>query len=81
MALICGLLWLLLLATLPLPKDSAVALIIGVYRLHQRINGCEEAGQQRTASSRLKRGDELLVAPDRKHSWQKLLWHLRVKIF
>jgi hypothetical protein len=44
MALIRGPLQLFLLATPLPPKDLAVALIIRVYRLHQRVNGCEEAG-------------------------------------
>jgi hypothetical protein len=38
MAPICHLFWFLLLALLPLPKDPAVALIIRVYYLHQRVN-------------------------------------------
>jgi hypothetical protein len=35
----------LLAVPLP-PKDLAVALIIGVYRLHQCVNRYNEAGQQ-----------------------------------
>jgi hypothetical protein len=75
MVAICGLLRLFLLAALPPPKDSAVAPIEGVYHLHQRVNGHEEAGQQRTASSRPELSDELLVVPDCKQNWQKLLQH------
>ncbi len=73
------LLRLLLLSAPPPPKDPAVALVIRVYRLHQRVDRCEEAGQQRTATSRPESGDKLLVASDCEHSRQKLLWHLRVK--
>ncbi len=79
MAPIRGLLWLLLLTTLPPPKDLPIALIIGAYCLHQGVNSREEAGQQRTASGGPERGDELLVVPDREHSQQKLLQHLMGK--
>jgi hypothetical protein len=57
-------LWLLPLAVPPLPKDAAVAPIIGVYRLHQHVNGCEEAGQQRMVSGRPERSDKLVVRLD-----------------
>ncbi len=79
MALICSLFWLVLLIALPLPKISAVALIIGVYSLHNRINGRKEAGHQCTASGGPEPRNKLLVASDHEHSWQKLMQHLRVK--
>ncbi len=69
----------LLLSLAPPPKDPTIALMVRVYRLDQRVDGREQAGQQRTASSGPESGNELLVAPDRKHSWQKLLRHLGVK--
>jgi hypothetical protein len=68
-----------LLALAPPPKDPTIALMVRVYRLDQRDNGREQAGQQRTASSGPESGNKLLVAPDREHSRQKLLRHLGVK--
>lgn len=73
---ICHTLWFLILTTLPLPKDPAIALEIQVYRLHKHVNRHEESGQQRTASGQLESGNELLVMANRKHSQQKFLWHL-----
>jgi hypothetical protein len=66
-----------LLTAPPPPKNPAVALIVGVYRLHKRVDGREEARQQRTASGGPESGDELLIAPDREHSRQELLRHLK----
>ncbi len=63
-----GLLQLLRLAAQQPPKDSAIALIIGVYCLHQRVNGHKEAGQQRSVSAEPECGDEMLVKPNREHS-------------
>jgi hypothetical protein len=61
---ICRRLRLLLLTTLPPPEDPAVALIVGVYHLYERVNGRKEVGQQHMVSGRPESGDELLVAPD-----------------
>ncbi len=69
----------LLLALVPPAKDPTIALMVRIYRLDQRVDGCEQAGQQRTASGGPESGNELLVAPDCEHSWQKLLRHLGVK--
>jgi hypothetical protein len=66
---------LLLAPALP-PEDPTIALVVRVYHLDQRIDGREEAGQQRTASGTPKSSNELLVAPDREHSRQELLRHL-----
>ncbi len=69
-------LWRLLLAPVLPPEDPTVALVVRVYRLDQRVDRCEEVGQQCTASGAPKSGNKLLVAPDREHSWQELLRHL-----
>ncbi len=69
----------LLIALAPPPNDPTIALTVRVYRLDQRVDGREQAGQQRTASGGPESGNELLVALDREHSWQKLLRHLGVK--
>jgi hypothetical protein len=53
--------------------------MVRIYRLDQRVDGREQAGQQRTASGGPESGNELLVAPDCERSRQKLLRHLEVK--
>jgi hypothetical protein len=69
----------LFLALAPPPKDPTIAFMVRIYRLDQRVDGREQAGQQRTVSGGTESGNELLVAPDREHSRQKLLRHLGVK--
>jgi hypothetical protein len=53
--------------------------MVRVYRLDQRVDEREQAGQQRTASGGPESSNELLVTLDREHSRQKLLRHLGVK--
>ncbi len=78
-AAVCRTLGRLFLALAPPPKHPRIALMIRIYRLDQRVDRREQAGQQRTASGRPESGNELLVAPDHEHSRQKLLRHLGVK--
>ncbi len=66
----------LLHAVLPPTEDTTSQLVIRVDGLHQRVDGREQAGQERTTAGRPHGGDEALVSPNGEDRRKEVLQHL-----